>query len=989
MLATCQTKTNPNLNLHVKAVNMSGKNENLQLEKQKLLLKSVTNIVGDSFLSSVDQKIANLVQSVVLEEKTCDAATVDSLSGIVNSLKLILEVVEASEDQINLTTGVEDVLQFLREVLDLKISELLPDSLQLVTVVCRICAKRFDAESLSKFYLYNLHLVFSDCEEELRLRLQVLSAIFQALQAGTEEFVIKFRDECRKQNDYVVESKLFSRLILQSQDSISAQVLLTVFPLFVKLFEGNDALLTVWNASLRDDADTKRFSSLCYLFDVFASSKTQDGVETFARLLQDEQFWLSIQTGLVHSVNLVRRQALFLLKRSVQELSDRNLNMVSYKLNEISGNNFVEKLDEGQIKLCNGMKNVTVCNSKMFLVSNDGDSIMWWNAVLNQELGNLFNDVFLLLETLEEKQAHIVKPILGTMIRLLGPTVCPFRNGKCLHISWILVLFQRILDHDNATIVRWGLINLMEVDFAFYRTENVMKRILKLLVRHLNCSQVFGDLETVRGEMRKYFGAIAEAPQEISKPYFQELFREICGMKWSPEALFIVLDCLQEVKVLCLEAEHYTLLKNFVSSSIATQYTFLRAAVQCHLLNLVINLSDLGKINLDVLADLLSAFRRRECLERGSKMYQDLAKWIEFSFSKRNAEEFIVRTVPCHEGAEKIAKMVCLLYDAHLFGIMKCCGEAPSCKIIATLMIVFKSFQDADKRLFAANRVLFYNLNIVRGILRENLSVKSPERSHLVEIMLPQFGEIVAFISSRSSGIDDCETAEMFIDVFELILIGQRMYGVNCESYVSGMFAQSLRNLGITDTAPSSFILDSYVSINYLKNILNTVYLESTIPQLKLLQSYFKKHVNEALPKFSDPNPIWGRLNESYLTCQWRIIHRLKSENLLTVGKKITVETFFTAEELCSQAVNALSLGGGGLLSAVLDVAEELLPELSQELREVLVQACWTAVWEMRRSDAFVPSARRFISVVFQPELLRAASCQQLLITVTSHFSLS
>lgn len=979
---------------------MSEKSNFIYGKNEETLLNVVKNTVGDSFLYDADEKISRLLAtgsvSDVLEKKCDDAESIVSFCNVLKSVKLILELLEWSlrkDSSCNYSkSGVGDVLSSLRDIFDSKpCGTVTRDALDLLEAACKVCAVCVEeTENVCKFYLYHLHLVqHGSNEEDVRLRLRALAVILATLSRfGNKDCVIKFRELVEKQKECVDESKLFSKLILQSHDAISVQALLTVLPQFVELFETTAPLLTVWNEALHlgGDNDLKHFSALCHLFDVFAAKMTTEGTDNFTRLLQDEKYWKAVQFGLTHSENVARRQALYLLKRSVQQMFERDLTLISHELNEISGSHFVEKLDGGLIKLSNGMKNFTICNSKMFLVSSESESVMWWHVTLKEELLNLFNDIFLVLETLEEKQAHIVKPVFQTMIRLLGPTICPFRNGKCLHISWILVLFQRILEHDNAAVVRWGLINLMEVDISLYSTPILLKKILQLFVSHLNNPSVFTtDLETMREELKRYFASPASAA--VAKPFFQILLEEICSVTWSPEPLFIVLDALQQVQVLSWETEHLLLIKTFVTTSIATQYTFLRAAIQCHLLQTIINLTDVAMTSLETLANVLSAFRGSECLTRGSGMWKALATWIEYCFSKRNAEDFILANVPGE--ASKVSRMVCLLYDANLFGIMKCCGEVPSCKVITVLMDLVRSFKGVDKRLYAAPTALNTNLNMLRGILLENLSGDNPERSRLVEILVPHLGDVLAYIVSRSDGLEDYETAQLFVQTVELILKAQRMFRVNSELYTNGILTYSLQSLGVLGQV-SSPPLVNYVCMQYLKLIIEYVYQETTVPRLKLLQAFFKKNVNVPLPKpesESDMQSLWGRINGEYLEAQWRIIGRLKSENILTVGQKVRVEQFLTSAELCDESLAALNIGGSGVLLAVLAAAQDFLPELPDEAAEQLAAACWTAVWDARRSDAFTSAANRFITVLFQPELLRKPSCQRLLMMV-KHFSL-
>jgi len=981
---------------------MSKKIDFAREKNYETLLKILKNTLGVSFIDNVSEKISRLLQNLSVEtssyeETDCSENNCD----ILKSVKLTLEIVEWNETCRFLDdVVVDEILQTLRDLIDKRPEDsVVSDSLEVLKVLCRLCSPN-SLQNLANFYLYNLHLVqYLTKEDDLRLRLRVLNCLLTSLLLLSDSDILSsFRKQCDEQNNNVIETRLFSQLILDKDDSISAQCLLTVLPQFAELFDSPTVLLTVWNAGIEvkkdPQQDLKHFSTLCFLFDLFSSKTSGEWREVFSKLLQDEKFWDAVQYGLVHALPVARRQALYLFKRSVEEMSKRELAVFSYRLNEITGSNFAEKLDEGVIKLCNGMKNFTVNNSKMFLVSSGGNNVMWWHPCLNEELNELFNDVFLVLETLEEKQVHIVKPVFQTMIRLLGPTLCPFRNGKSLHVSWILVLFQRILDHSNTSVVRWGLINLLEVDISLYQNYSLMEKIIKMIVKNLTSSSVFlNEIGTVHGALKNYFISATSVAPEVSAQFFKLFIEEICVTVWSPEPLFLVMDALQGIKSPILGPEHLQLIKQFVTSSIATHYTFLRAAVQCHLLNTLMDFSNVGSICLETLADVLSSFRRQECLQRGSATWAAMATWIEYWYSKHNAEDFIIQNVlgnvKSSVDAESVSRMICLLYDAHLFGIMKCCGEVPSCNVISVLHTILNSFHDADKRLYAPMDKLIHNLSIVTGILRENLS--GQERSRLVELMLPHFGNILAFVTSRSldlNGNDDFKTATLFAETVGLILKAQKIFMVNSEMFSSGMLAFSLDVLGVNGPVESP-PMAMFLSMQYLNLIIEYVYHDSSIPKLKSLQRFFKQNVNESLPRvkgITTPElcTLWGKRNEEYLEAKWKIIGRLKGENLLTVGQKVRVEQFLTSKELGAECKNALGLGGGGLLRAVLPVVEDIMGELDDDEVEELANLCWRAVWEVRGTDSFNPSAKIFIKMLYQAENIHKETRHSLLLQVSA-----
>ena len=61
---------------------------------------------------------------------------------------------------------------------------------------------------------------------------------------------------------------------------------------------------------------------------------------------------------------------------------------------------------------------------------------------------NIFDDYFLVVETLEEKQIHIIKPVLTKVINIQHGILLK----KKAHPSWLTALYKRILAHENLQV---------------------------------------------------------------------------------------------------------------------------------------------------------------------------------------------------------------------------------------------------------------------------------------------------------------------------------------------------------------------------------------------------------------------------------------------------------------------------------------------------------------------------------------------------------
>jgi hypothetical protein len=67
----------------------------------------------------------------------------------------------------------------------------------------------------------------------------------------------------------------------------------------------------------------------------------------------------------------------------------------------------------------------------------------------------LWEDYFLVLETLEEKAPHLIQQILSRVTALASDSGAS--GGHPLHLSWLLIIFTRFFQHQNTIVIRQGL----------------------------------------------------------------------------------------------------------------------------------------------------------------------------------------------------------------------------------------------------------------------------------------------------------------------------------------------------------------------------------------------------------------------------------------------------------------------------------------------------------------------------------------------------
>ena len=110
----------------------------------------------------------------------------------------------------------------------------------------------------------------------------------------------------------------------------------------------------------------------------------------------------------------------------------------------------------------------------------------------------LWETYLVVVETLEEKQVHLIKQVIGKIHQLLSEKVP--RNieelgaEKPLHIMWMLVIFKILFQHQNHAIVKWGvkafLVNFRS-GFDICGCREIADFVCKSLLNVLNSSKMF------------------------------------------------------------------------------------------------------------------------------------------------------------------------------------------------------------------------------------------------------------------------------------------------------------------------------------------------------------------------------------------------------------------------------------------------------------------------------------------------------------------
>ncbi|XP_034040576.1 probable methyltransferase TARBP1 isoform X2 [Thalassophryne amazonica] len=320
---------------------------------------------------------------------------------------------------------------------------------------------------------------------------------------------------------------------------------------------------------------------------------------------QHLQFWRMVQDGLMHRDSVSRKRALFLLKRCVA-------------LSEEEGINFP-------------------------LHPSEEDEILFkWAIDKIQLLRDFWQDYVLVMETLEESQVHVVRPVLNRIDTLIQATQNDCQaSGWCLfHPSWLLSVYQRMFHSENKSLMREGVCHLLQLqvlqqpDFALAFSQFIVNPFMDVLCEtslfHRGVGQSVGDCPELGAKLHVFMATFFDSlPSEHHGCVLLQLIQHLGSKHWCAVPLLFLSQALSKLSLSpLLGVEGLAALREVLRCSMITHQVLLRAAAQCFLLNSALSLTDVSTVTLDDVFSFLMYFRTDESLCRGTLLWNQLRTWL-------------------------------------------------------------------------------------------------------------------------------------------------------------------------------------------------------------------------------------------------------------------------------------------------------------------------------------------------------------------------
>lgn len=388
---------------------------------------------------------------------------------------------------------------------------------------------------------------------------------------------------------------LVSELLFCGNDSISSFAISNIVPWLIKSEQRK--ICEIWDLLIsRIEFCESNLTPMCLLMNLFLTNASGSS------FMENDDFWLLIQKGIVSKDQMLRKQARYMLKRSLDYL----------------------------------------CSNKIHIKTRN---FSWTaNSCLNQ-----WQDLFLVIESLEEKQVHIIKPVLPLIDKLF----------KELDSAWALLALHQAVHHDNNHIVKWGL----HFFFSQPPCSNKLEFFIGHLLPALDNTSLYYESE-LGNTLEKFMQSTAQSGENST--FFKNLLPAASAVSWGPVPLLYFCKSVGNLpKFSSWDSSDLKLLKNFLNDTMITQDVFLRATCQSMLLRATLSLVDPTQVTLVSWLDLLASFNRKESLARGLKDWQLLVDYLKINPSfQYEVNDFLFGEEAKHVSAKSAARYLVLMLDA-------------------------------------------------------------------------------------------------------------------------------------------------------------------------------------------------------------------------------------------------------------------------------------------------------------------------------------
>uniref|UniRef100_A0A1B6LX73 tRNA (guanosine(18)-2'-O)-methyltransferase TARBP1 n=1 Tax=Graphocephala atropunctata TaxID=36148 RepID=A0A1B6LX73_9HEMI len=723
---------------------------------------------------------------------------------------------------------------------------------------------------------------------------------------------------------------LASLLFVDDDKIILHPLLFNIVPKLIKATKCQTVISIFWNRiNIPGKLDSISLSQKLFILCALADFYTISGYDDFS-VIRSYEFWKIVQNGLLSNDNCLRKSGLYLLKRTLDVIGRFNV----------------------QLDL----------------------EIFTWNCLTSDH--KFWERLFILLEILEEKQAHLVIPVVQETMKL-------GEDFKSVHASWFLVIYTRLLSHESLQVAKLGILHFLKLNIGLY-VNCSYTYLIQLLFQRLNdmlvysCHSNYNEWSDVDLGLREWFTNII-INTEIRVKLYSDVVEAMANINWCTIPLFHVLHNMS----ITPEAEIFDESKmkmfcEFVKEAVRTQNVFIRGAVQCAILNLLTK-HTFKNISILSIALVPSALRRSECFCRGLLTWETAKHWVQ-SYSITDGTEILEQLLTANNNfpLQSKARTLVLFIDAGLIDV-----NSDFQKILDEYFSVLK---DSYKRPYASVEESDRCLEFIMFILEESESVLSTsglKNDKLIQSILPHINEIIPYIKKRfldSNNSVNFDSVELYakvlsalsendlISITEVETLNERAFELYSSPHCSiGHRYLSLKvnqwYIMLFSTTKESRKLDDSIRLHIL----------SLIRDDRIALRLSKDSAEGNLTRKQDD---WCRFVSGSINSLWSIVQKCISADVIPLAEILNITS---SEELIELATNSIETGGRDSLVPILSVMKTVLPSALSNADMVVrfLKFTWKSCFDLRKVAAFWPSIDVWIQMTLNSQLIMKKEIQK------------
>lgn len=727
-------------------------------------------------------------------------------------------------------------------------------------------------------------------------------------------------------------------------ESLATYVIVNVVPKLVNVSKTYTAINNLWaDVSTGSSSLPYKLFILCGLANFFISKDHSNLL-----VIKFNNFWIIIQKSLISDDALVRKKGLYLLKRSVDIAATLNLQV--------------------------------------------NEDLFSWSYLINDCLQKCWEKFFILFEILEEKQSHLVIPLINSTFKEAEPF-------GYLEKSWTLVIYKRLLSHDSLQVTKLGILTLLKSNISSCMQNPILyEAVLKILFHKLNNMVLFScNSSTIEWSaadiaLKQWFKEV-DLTQEEFKHFFTLVLRAVMSVQWCTTPLFHVLynmSLTPEFKV--MDEEKMENISVFLKDVVRTQNVFIRGAVQCAILRMITKMSSNGLSTMSIV-NTVGVFRSNESICRGLKSWDLLKEWagecLKNNPSKDNSALREILDMGINLSLESRARSLVLFVDSGIYNVddqSKDSFKKYFSVLVGTAERVYASREESD----TCVKMILHVVEDSKYFPHSIDLINDP----LIIALTPYIREVIPYVRKRlfEVGLDNFESVELYLKAIEVLCSSDLVslsdswslfkaakevfyYSGNplIQKYFSLKIVHWFMKFIITLSETDYHVINEKESIKQhcLTIIKNDGLSYSDISKDAQDKSMTRNHqVN------------WGLLVSKYTEALWSVLQESIESGYINISAVLKIVPI---EEVIKTAINAIESGGRDAFVPIVGMVKLALSHTikNNALIETFLHISWTSCFEQRKAASFWPTIKAWIEMTFRKNLIMEKEIHSVLVGVS------